>query len=141
MRKWFLWILLFTPVLLSGQINPESDEVYRPDELASIWLTLSPEDLAFLLNPDNVGSTEYKEATFHMKNSVMDTILTSSVGIRLRGNTSRYHPKKPFKISFTAFDGGKFFNYKKFNLKPNNNDPSQIREPLTLRLFKMKQCK
>ena len=117
--------------------NPGENNVFRPNELAIIRLTLSPEDKAFLLDPANVESEEYLEADFSMTNSLIDTTLEIKVGVRLRGNTSRYHNKKPFKIDFREFGGGKFFDCKKFNLKPNTNDPSQIREPLTLHFYRL----
>lgn len=138
MRKSLLFAFLilswFNPSAQS--INPGTDAIFRTNELAIIKLTLSPEDKAFLLHPDNTDSEVYLPAVFQMINSQMDTILAKEVGVRLRGNTSREHNKKPFKIDFREFDGSKFYGYKKFNLKPNVNDPSQIREPLTLQFYR-----
>lgn len=136
MKRLTLLFLLIHPTLWAQPINPGVDVVFRPDELAVIRLTMSPEDKAFLLHPDNVESEVYLEAVFHMVNSQMDTVLAQKVGVRLRGNTSRYHEKKPFKIDFREFGGKKFFDYKKFNLKPNVNDPSHFREPLSLLCFR-----
>ncbi len=117
-------------------INPGVDKVFRPHELATIELSLDPAHKAFLLNPDNAESEEYFPATFKMVNSQMDTVLAVEVGVRLRGNTSRYHEKKGFKIDFREFDGPRFYGYKKFNLKPDVNDPSLIRELLTLQFYR-----
>lgn len=136
MKRLYLLFLLIHPALWAQPINPGSDAVYRPDELAIIRLTMAPTDKAFLLHPDNVESEVYLEAVFHMVNSQLDTVLEKKVGIRLRGNTSRYHEKKPFKIDFREFGGKKFFDYKKLNLKPNVNDPSHFREPLSLLCFR-----
>ena len=136
MKRLALLLLFIHPALWAQLINPSIDAVYRPDELAIIRLTMAPTDKAFLLHPDNVESEVYLEAIFHMVNSQLDTILENKVGIRLRGNTSRYHEKKPFKIDFREFGGKKFFDYKKFNLKPNVNDPSHFREPLSLLCFR-----
>lgn len=140
-RLIFSILSLFSFSLSAQPGNPgdpvaEEEYIFRPNELSIIRLTLSPEDKAFLLDPDNVESEIYLEAIFQMTNSKMDTVLEASVGVRLRGNTSRYHNKKPFKIDFREFGGGKFFNLKKFNLKPNTNDPSQVREPLTLQYYR-----
>lgn len=138
MKKSLLFALLILSCskLTAQNINPGTDAIFRTDELAIIKLTLLPEDKAFLLHPDNTDSEVYLPATFQMINSQMDTILAKQVGVRLRGNTSRTHNKKPFKIDFREFDGSKFYGYKKFNLKPNVNDPSQIREPLTLQFYR-----
>jgi len=135
---WLIFIgLCVTSFTLWAQpINPGIDNVFRPDEVAIINLTLSPEDKTFLLDPANASSELYFPADFHMVNSQMDTLLLIQVGIRLRGNTSRTHDKKSFKIDFREYNGGKFFGYKKFNLKPNVNDPSLVREPLTLQFYR-----
>lgn len=116
--------------------NPGVDDIFRPDELAVVYLTMAPADLAFLQDPANAESDEYKRATFRMVNSLMDTTLAKDVGVRLRGNTSRYAEKKSFKIDFREFGGKKFFEYKKFNFKANVNDPSLIREALTLATYR-----
>lgn len=121
--------------LFSQNLNPGIDEIYRPDELAEIHLTLDEAEKAFFSDPINQNSDAYKSADFRMVNSQFDTVLSIKVGIRLRGNTSRQHEKKGFKIDFSEFGGEKFFGYKKFNLKPNVNDPSLVRELLTLKIY------
>lgn len=131
----FLFVLLLR-VTYGQAVNPPADEVYRPDELTWIFLTMDPADKAFLEDPANALSEDYKPATIRFKNSLMDTVLAKPVGVRLRGNTSRYAEKKSFKIDFREFGGKKFFDYKKFNLKANVNDPSLIREALTLQQFR-----
>lgn len=117
-------------------VNPGVDKIFRPDEVAGVFLTMAPADKAFLQDPANALSETYFPATFRMKNSQMDTTLTLVVGVRLRGNTSRYAEKKSFKIDFREFGGKKFFEYKKFNLKANVNDPSLVREALTLQQYR-----
>jgi spore coat protein H len=132
-----LCILTFS--LNAQNINSGVDEIFRPSELAIIKVTLAPEHKAFLLNPDNAASEEYFPATFYMANSLLDTLLVQQVGIRLRGNTSRNHNKKSFKIDFREYGGKKFFDYKKFNLKPTVNDPSLMREALTMLYYREMQ--
>ncbi len=130
-------ILLLLAVEATAQVtNPGVDKVYRPDELTWIFLTMDPAHKAFLQDPANAQSETYFPASFRMKNTQMDTTLTSNVGVRLRGNTSRYAEKKSFKIDFREFGGKKFFEYKKFNLKANVNDPSLIREALSLQQYR-----
>jgi spore coat protein H len=128
--------LLFSYAVLGQNINPGEDNIFITNEVAIIKLTLSNADKTFLLDDANVESEIYLPAQFYMLNSKMDTLLTNQVGIRLRGNTSRYQQKKGFKIDFREFGGGKFFGYKKFNLKPNVNDPTIVREPITLLVYR-----
>lgn len=120
----------------SQQINPAEDEIYRESEIAIIKITMDEADKELLLHDDNVWSEDYLRAEFKFVNSLMDTTLTEDVGIRLRGNTSRTQPKRSFKIKFKEFDGEKFFGYKKFNLKAENNDPSMVRELLAMQSFR-----
>lgn len=135
--KFLLATFLLLRLVVFGQhTNPGQDAVFRPNEVAVIKLTLAPEAKAFLLDPANAESEEYFPADFQMMNSQMDTLLADKVGVRLRGNTSRNHVKKGFKIDFREYEGGKFYDYKKFNLKPNVNDPSHLREPLSLLYYR-----
>lgn len=134
-------IALFVLGLLSVQavaqnINPGADEIYREDEIAFIYLTMDSADSIALLDDIDIYSDEYLPTAFRFKNSLMDTTLEFNVGIRLRGNTSRGQPKRSLKIKFKEFDGSKFYGYKKFNLKAENNDPSMAREMLTLQTFR-----
>lgn len=132
-----VWVALVLALQgLAQSINPPADDIFRPQELTWIFLTMDPADKAFLQDPANALSEEYKSAVFRLKNSLMDTLLSNPVGVRLRGNTSRYAEKKSFKIDFREFGGKKFFEYKKFNLKANANDPSLVREALSLQQYR-----
>ena len=117
-------------------INPGEDEIYREGEVAIIHLTMSSADKDFLLDDANIWYDDYLIAQFKFTNSLMDTTLTQDVGIRLRGNTSRSQPKRSLKLKFKEFGGEKFYGYKKFNLKAENNDPSMIRELMTMHSFR-----
>lgn len=132
-------VLLFSSVgslKSSAQTNPGINDVFRPDELATVWLVMSDNDKTQLLDPQNIHDNTYRSTTFRFANSVIDITLNKPVGVRLRGNTSRNNPKKSFKIKFKEFDGDKFVGLKKFNLKANNNDPSQLREHISLQLYR-----
>jgi spore coat protein H len=130
-------VFLWSGTGYAQPVNPGEDKVFRPAEVTWIFLTMAPADKAFLQDPANAASEDYKPANLRFKNSQMDTTLTLPVGVRLRGNTSRYAEKKSFKIDFREFGGKKFFNYKKINLKANVNDPSLIREALTLEQYRL----
>lgn len=122
--------------LAAQVVNPGVDKIFRPEEVMWIFVTMDPAHKAFLQDPANAWSETYFPATIRLKNTQMDTVLAMPVGIRLRGNTSRYAEKKSFKIDFREFGGPKFFDYKKFNLKANVNDPSLVREVLSLEQYR-----
>ncbi len=135
-------ILLFGVIfgfLLTGNLrsqidNPGIDEVFRPDELGRIDITLSASDKKLLVEGDQ-NSDFYYSVSVRFRNTVLDTTVVN-VGIRIRGRSSRWHPKRSYKIDFKEFGGEKFFSYKKFDLEPNVNDPSLAREPLSCILYK-----
>lgn len=135
-------LLLFETILLLAltgigqEINPGDDIIYNPKEVATIKITMLQANKTFLLAEENRNSEVYLRASLRFTNSKLDTLLPN-VGIRLRGNTSRNHPKKSFKIDFKEFGAPKFYGYKKFNLKAENNDPSHLRELITLETFRL----
>ncbi|MBN2774786.1 MAG: CotH kinase family protein [Prolixibacteraceae bacterium] len=132
----FLVFLSGTIISYAQTTNPGTDTLFMPREVVSVYITMTDADKAFLLADENKNSEEYLPATFRLKNSLIDTTLSDEVGIRLRGNTSRSHSKKSFKIKFKEFEGSKFYGQKKLNLKADNNDPSALREMMTLRMFR-----
>ncbi|MCK4446705.1 MAG: CotH kinase family protein, partial [Candidatus Marinimicrobia bacterium] len=71
----------------------------------------------------------------HFTNAWIDETV-DSVGLRLRGNTSRYSQKKSFKLSFNTFiPRRQFYDVEKLNLNGEHNDPSIIRSKLCWDLF------
>ena len=132
----FILFFLYATVANAQNINPTDDQVYIEREIMVIRMTMSAEDKAFLLHEDNKYSEVYVPADVTISNSQLDEEVLN-VGVRLRGNSSRDHLKKAFKIDFKEFGGGKFHGYKKFNLKPDVNDPTLIRELLTMHLYRL----
>lgn len=129
------YIVFFHISSFGQNINPENNDIFYNNSLSKIELTLSESDKNNLLHPVQVFLDQYYPAKFHFYNEKIDTVL-QSVGIRIRGNTSRYSKKKSFKIDFKEYGGEQFFKLKKFNLKPNNNDPSQLRETLSWQMYR-----
>ncbi len=123
--------------LLFGQpLNPGDDQIFREQEVTEIRVELTEEDKSFLLSGNNRFSETYVTANVTFNNSVLQNAKVRNVGVRLRGNTSRGHLKRSFKIDFQEFGGEKFQDYKKINLKPNVNDPSHVRELLTMKMYR-----
>lgn len=127
------FIVLFS---FAQNINPGQDAIFRTDEVATVYLTISTADSISLHAEENWYNDDYYPAQFRFVNSLMDTELTMDVGVRLRGNTSRMHPKKSYKINFRTFGGSRFVGNKHFNLKAENNDPSFLREHMSLQTFR-----
>ncbi len=131
-----LFLLFSSVVIVSGQnINPGADNVYKEGEVSLIELTMSEEDKQDLFFPEDPYTDTYYVAKLHFKNSVIDET-RDSVGVRIRGNTSRDHYKKSIKVDFQEFGGNKFHSYKKLNLKATNNDPSLLRDYLSHYMYR-----
>ncbi len=70
-----------------------------------------------------------------------DGVVIDPVGVRLKGNSSFQHPgvKKPFKLDFSEYDSSqRFAGLKKLDLRNNFNDPTMLREKLSLDLIGQK---
>ena len=128
----FLFTLSATPQNL--QYNDESWKIYDDSEVALIEITVDPAAIEYMYN--NVRSDSLHLSTIRFKNAYIDETV-DSVGLRLRGNTSRDAKKKSFKLSFNTFKpGGNFYGLDKINLNGEHNDPSIIRAKLCWDLFK-----
>ncbi len=126
---------LYQVSVLCQNINPGQDEIFRMEEVCTIELTMSAADKEELIHGEHPELRIYFPATIHFTNSLIDTII-DSVGVRNRGNTSIDNLKRPLKIDFREFGGVKFFDHKKFNLKPQHNDPSMLREFICLYILR-----
>jgi hypothetical protein len=129
---------LFCFVTTTGSakdINPDYNEVFLQGEVTIIEMQMDENDKQILLHPKNLYDDVYYPVDFRYWNSKLDTTVYN-IGIRLRGNTARRSEKRPFKIDFKEFGGDQFLKLKKLNLKPNTNDPSQLREYLTILMYR-----
>ncbi len=112
----------------------DSHPLFDDSALAEIRVTIRPEDLAAILA--NPLSDVYYPANMRFKNALVEDEATT-VGFRIRGNTSRLSCKKSFKISFNEFvPGRRFHGLRKFNLNGEHNDPGIMRTRISLGLFK-----
>ncbi|MFA9393084.1 MAG: CotH kinase family protein [Prolixibacteraceae bacterium] len=130
-------LVLFTSLGFSTaqNINPDYHSVIVQFELTKIELTMDESDKHALVYPADPKQDIYYKAQIHLKNTKLDTLF-GPVGIRIRGNTSRGNQKKSFKIDFKEFGGEQLKQLKKLNLKPNNNDPSMLRESLSWIMYR-----
>jgi len=130
----FLFIAYFS---FSQNVNPDFNEEFIQDFLPAIEVTMDEDDYNWMVHPDNIWSDSYQHATVVYKGSNATEISYLDLGIRLRGNTSRGKDKKSFKLNFKKFnDDQRFFGLKKLNLKAETNDPSCVREHITMNLYR-----
>lgn len=127
--------ILFSSSLTAQNLNPDKDLVFDPKLVAVIRVEMDESEKQWLLDQDNAQNDIYLKCDLHFKNANIDEN-RYEVGIRIRGNTSRMHPKKSFKFNFTEWEGEKFYGHKKFNLKATNNDPTLIREHMSLAVYR-----
>lgn len=107
---------------LSAFQKDDSWKVYDDSEISVVHVTMNPSSFTWMMNNPKIDSLH--KCTFHFKNKYIDSTLTT-VGIRLKGNTSRDAQKKSFKFSFNDFTkGGEFFDVEKLNFNGEHNDPS-----------------
>ena len=133
--KYFLPIcyFLFSSLLFSQ--NSNSWKVFEDPEVSIIEIEIDTAALNWMMRHENSESDSLHFATLHFKNAFIDEIV-DSVGIRIRGNTSRDSDKKSFKLSFNTFiPGRKFYDLDKINLNGEHNDPSITRSKICWDMF------
>jgi len=120
--------LLFPTLLIAQANNPDPGIVYGDLVVPRIDISIHPDTLNWIY--ENVESDIEFHADFVFDNGeVRDSI--SSIGFRLRGNTSRQSQKKSFKVSFNTWEsGGNYHGIEKMNLNGEHNDPSIMRAKL-----------
>ena len=101
---------------------------HPPNVVPLYRLTADPDDLAWLA--DHFLTDDYIPAVFTFEGE------SHAVDIRYRGDTSRYLPKKSWKIRFAATDRfGPGTGQRRLNLNAEYSDKSLLREYLSYDLF------
>jgi len=135
LRFFIISFSIFSLGLISHaqQKSDESWKVFDDSLVARIDITVSAAAIDYMYK--NLKSDSLHYCTVHFHNRFIDETL-DSVGITLRGNTSRNSAKKSFKLAFNAFLPGRdFYDLDKMNLNGEHNDPSIIRSKLCWDLF------
>jgi CotH protein/lamin tail-like protein len=136
----FIFYILFIFSLSTLQASQKADfaeahPVFDDTTLSEIRVEIAPQHLEEILRHGNEKSDIYFPATFHFRNHLIDDTI-SSIGLRLRGNTTRYAEKKSFKVSFNEFSKGRrFYGLKKLNLNAEKTDPAICRSKICWNLF------
>ena len=136
----FVCVIFFTGVICAQTPFPPHTTIFDDSEVARIDIVIHSDSLEALLAEGNEWSDhEYPAIFTYTSSGIQQTIY--NVGLRLRGNTSRYASKKSFKISFNTFQsGGNFYGVEKMNLNGEHNDPTIMRAKLAWTFFNDFQC-
>ena len=133
--KLLLFILAFT-FAIKGSAQIDGANLFSTNQVVSIDLDFPQNDFWQQLqdnyeNIDIVGSV-YIPAQLTLTDAT-GTYTFDSVGVRLKGNSSDFHPgnKKAFKIDFNKFKVGQNYDgLKKLNFSNSFKDPTFMREKL-----------
>tara|TARA_R110002050_G_scaffold109799_1_gene221356 strand:- start:87438 stop:88970 length:1533 start_codon:yes stop_codon:yes gene_type:complete len=131
------WLILQVTISCYAQTNPNFTNAFIQTYLPSIEITMNDSTYQWMVNPNNIYSSNYQYCTASYKGPNGVVINYDTLGIRLRGNTSRAKYKKSFKFHFDKFTANQnFYGLKKVNLKAETNDPSLIREHLVMNMYR-----
>ena len=134
----YILALLISNFGFGQVVHPPNNQGFLQDEVASIYIALSPSELDLLLGDSLYTDHEFL-AQFTYQSSNFNLTL-AQVGFRVRGNTSRSAGKKSFNIDFNEFvPGQKFLDIDNMNLLGNHNDPSQLRAWLSGQILQYAQ--
>jgi hypothetical protein len=125
-----LLLLILPAFALKAQvIIPPYGPAFPQQEVPLIYITIDPDSLEAVLDPQNFHTEREFPAKFRFVSS-SSTIEFPLIGFRLRGNTSVNAAKKSFKVSFNTYEDLKWNGLEKLNLNGNANDPSMMRAKL-----------
>jgi CotH kinase protein/Lamin Tail Domain/Secretion system C-terminal sorting domain len=126
----FIFFIFISSTLYAQWNKPPTEPIFKDNEVMKVKVFLEADSLNEMLDDDNLDSYHEYPSRFVIRGSELnDTI--ENVGLRIRGNTSRYSAKKSFKISFNTFEEGRdYFGLEKMNLNGEHNDPSIVRSKL-----------
>ncbi len=136
-RAWQTLVALLCCSVVALAVNdPHDNADYRDaaavldtGSVAVVRVTMAAADLSSMLT--DVDSDLYYPCSIQFSNRLVALETVTNVGIRLRGNTSRYATKKSYKLSFNEYvPGREFHGLRKLNLNGEHNDPSIMRSSL-----------
>lgn len=132
-RKISLLVLLCFGFLAGNSqsaIYPNNGTLYD-GKIHRIDLLVQTDSLADLLKDENRWTNHSYPVTFIYDQ--LDTMV--QVGLRLKGNTSRSAKKKSFRLDIDEFKKQTYQGIKTLNLHGDHNDPSKVREYLSLSIL------
>jgi spore coat protein H len=135
MKVFFLVLsaLLYTSLLKSQVKNPKNGTLFDDTHIHRIYIIIDTTELSKM--KADIFSNTLRPASYiiHYANET-DTL--KKIGLRPKGNTSRYSPKISFRISINAFSKGiKYRGVKAIILNAYTNDPTHIRSQLATNFY------
>ena len=86
---------------------------------------------------DYLNSETYRPANIKITLAGKKAVTINNVGLRLKGQASRYDPKFPMKVKFDAFvKGQNFLGLKRMTLNNMVQDPSFVHEATAYKLYR-----
>ena len=86
---------------------------------------------------DYLNSDTYRPANIKITLAGKKAVTINNVGLRLKGQASRYDPKFPMKVKFDAFvKGQNFLGLKRMTLNNMVQDPSFVHEATAYKLYR-----
>ncbi|HAW72274.1 MAG TPA: hypothetical protein DCX00_00455, partial [Flavobacteriales bacterium] len=125
-------VLICLLVSIGAAAQTEGNEVFGVDQILQVDVVFASDNFWNELEAEYDGDQEYVEAQVSLS-GVNGTEVIDQVGIRLKGNSSMFHPgdKKSFKIDFNEFVPGQAYDgLKKLNFSNGFKDPTFIREKI-----------
>ena len=137
-RSYIVFVVIASLLLISLFIylkkdKKEKNALFDVSYLHRIDIFLDTADLSEILNHPDSNVIKSARFVFQYKNK-KDSL--ENIGLRIKGNNSRFNDKKSFKISFNAFEKGKKYKgLQKLNLNAYWNDPTHFRAHLTAKTY------
>jgi len=129
-------VFFLTAVSSFSQLaHPNNNDAFLQNEVASVYISIAPEDIETILTDSLLSDHEYPASFKYVASFFTDSV--ELVGFRLRGNTSRHAAKKSFKVAFNSFISGQKWNgLEKMNLNGEHNDVSIMRSRISNQLMR-----
>ncbi|KAG1043791.1 hypothetical protein G6F43_011576 [Rhizopus delemar] len=106
----------------------EDDQLHPVGEIATIHVMANPEDLK-MIHDKFLDDYDIKANVTHISSTEVRHFTNCDFGIS--GRTSRYSTKLPYKIKIPKH-GSSLNGFRKFKLRSTQNDPSYMREYLSI---------
>jgi spore coat protein CotH len=125
------WSVALLILLSAASFGNTVDDFFNDAELHEIRLFIHPSDWQRL--KDNFESNEYYPCDLEWRG-----LVAQNIGIRSRGLGSRSGVKPGLKVDFSRYDKNfTFLGMKSFVLDNQTQDPSMVREGMSMALFRL----
>jgi len=131
----------------AGPTVDPSEELFRPDHIVKVTITLAPADWDVLRNqPEVIGMPKItcgnqpteKPYTYFPADVTVDGVTVTNVGVRKKGGFGSLSTARPgLKVKATEFTSGqRIFGLKRLTLNNNHQDDTRISQCLGYDLFR-----